>query len=173
MEILLGCGINREKKIQVGGSDGWRDLVTVDINPDVKPDIVHDLMKLPLPFDDDSADEMHAFDVMEHLGQQGDWRWFFAQWSDIWRVLKPGGIFCGISPSLDSRWLWGDPGHTRVVQIEHFTYLHQPSYDAVGVTPLTDYRFVYKADFNALHLEERDGKIVFVLQAVKPSRCTL
>lgn len=173
MELLLGCGSNREKKLHHMGRGQWSRLVTLDMNDDHKPDVVHDLASLPLPFEADTFDEVHAYEVMEHVGKQGDWRFFFDQWSDIWRVLKPGGAFFGTSPHWSSAWAWMDPGHTRAMGPEMMTFLCQPQYDAqVGVSPMTDYRFAYKADFDPLLLDVVDGQFRYVLQAVKPSRCT-
>jgi SAM-dependent methyltransferase len=132
---------------------------------------VHDLADLPLPFDDDTFDECHAYEVLEHIGQQGDWRFFFAQFSDFWRILKPDGLLAGTSPHWSSSWAWGDPGHTRIFGPEQITYLRQSSYsEQVGCTDITDYRFVYKADFEPVHLNVKDGHTEFVLRAVKPSR---
>jgi SAM-dependent methyltransferase len=171
-ELLIGCGSNRQRKIKVGGRAEWSALTTLDMTDIHAPDVVHDLSILPLPFADGAFDEIHAYDVMEHIGQQGDWRFFFAQWADFWRLLKPGGVFCGISPGPQSPWLWGDPGHTRSINRESFTFLHQPSYAQVGTSPMTDYRFCYKADFEPRFLEtDEGGQFTYVLEAVKPSRC--
>lgn len=174
-EILLGAGSNHRKKLGNDGREAWDGLITVDFNDDHKPDVVHDLSVLPLPFPDDFADEIHAYDVMEHIGQQGDWRFFFDQWSDIWRVLKPGGHFFGISPHWFSPWAWGDPGHTRVLGPEIMIFLSQPNYAAnVGNTPMTDYRFCYKADFDLVHsVIRKDRQYEYALQAVKPSRVVM
>lgn len=171
VDILLGCGSSRAKKLYIPGYEDWNDLVTVDFSDAHKPDIVHDLSSLPLPFPDDYADGIYAFDVMEHIGQQGDFRFFFDQWSDIWRILKDGGMFFGISPHWSSPWAWGDPGHTRIVGAEQLVYLSQPNYDQVGTTPMTDYRFCYEADFDLVHSRKTDlGQYEYVLKAVKPSR---
>jgi len=154
-----------------GRPDDWTNLVTLDINADHKPDVVHDLTVLPLPFEADTFDEIHAYEVLEHTGQQGDWRFFFAQFAEFWRILKPGGLLVGTSPSAKSNWAWGDPGHTRIMSPECLTFLVQTEYTAqVGKTPMTDYRFVYQADFNLVHSRNGLQRFEYVLEAVKPSR---
>jgi hypothetical protein len=171
-ELLIGCGSNRDKKLAFAEQREWRNLVTLDIMPSHKPDVVWDLTKLPLPFGDDAFEEIHAYDVLEHIGTQGDWRFFFAQWMDFWRLLKPGGIFFGISPHESSPWAWGDPGHTRIISHASFTFLHQPAYRAqVGQTAMTDYRGAFRGDFDLLHNQvDDDRQFKFALRAVKPPR---
>jgi SAM-dependent methyltransferase len=169
-ELLLGCGSNRAKQIIYRGRSEWDALTTLDHNDDHKPDVVWDLNELPLPFEDEAFDEIHAYEVLEHLGTQGDWRFFFNQWSDFWRILKPGGVFVGTCPSFDSPWAWGDPSHTRVISPESLIFLCQPAYEQVGKTPMSDFRFVYRADFDLIHSQTRGHRFEFVLQAVKPSR---
>lgn len=171
-ELLLGAGANHTKKIHTPAGAEWKNLTTLDLNAEHRPDFIYDLEDFPLPFEPNTFNEIHAYDVMEHVGIQGDWRFFFAQWSDFYRILKPDGVFCGISPDMHSRWAWGDPGHTRIISHESFAFLDQEQYaNQVGKTPMTDYRFVYRADFRPLHLNiDKDGVFSYVLQAVKPSR---
>jgi SAM-dependent methyltransferase len=172
-ELLLGCGAARVKHLQPGHSVSWSGLVTLDINPDHKPDVVWDLAQLPLPFDDNSFDEVHAYEVLEHIGAQGDWRTFFAQFSEFWRILKPNGLLCASVPSLTSRWAWGDPSHSRVIPPENLVFLHQPEYTKqVGVTSMSDFRFVYKADFDIAFQRDDGNNFWFALHAIKPSRIT-
>ncbi len=172
-ELLLGCGQNRAKKLVYGGRSEWAALTTLDFNADHKPDVVWDMGALPLPFADDCFDEIHAYECLEHVGAQGDWRFFFAQWSDFWRMLKPDGLFFGTCPATSSPWAWGDPSHTRVIGPECLVFLTQPNYAQVGVTPMSDFRFAYRADFDLLHSITAGDHFEFVLRAVKPTRVTL
>lgn len=169
-ELLAGAGSNHAKRMWLGNPE-WSALTTLDINKDHRPDVVWDLNIRPLPFETDTFDEVHAYETLEHLGQQGDYRSFFAEWSEWWRILKPGGLFFGLSPHWASKWCWMDPGHTRAYGPELLTFLGQPAYEVqVGLTPMSDYRFVYKADFDIAHSEVDGGSFRFALRAVKPSR---
>lgn len=172
-ELLLGCGSSRVKRLAYRGRSEWTALTTLDFNRAHKPDVVHDLNEIGLPFNEDSFDEIHAYEVLEHCGRQGDWRFFFAQWSDFWRILKPGGVFLGTCPAADSPWAWGDPSHTRIIGPECLSFLSQPNYEQVGETAMSDFRFCYRADFDLIHAETVGDHFAFVLEAVKPSRITL
>lgn len=173
-ELLLGSGNHHEKKLKIDGMQDWQSLTTLDIDPSCKPDVVHDLRVLPLPFGDDTFDEIHAYEVLEHTGNQGDSQFFFAQFSELWRILKPSGRLCVTVPAWDSVWAWGDPGHTRVITHGSLIFLCQSEYTAqVGKTAMTDYRSHYKADFDVLASKYEGDTFGFVLEAVKPSRCTV
>ena len=170
-ELLLGGGARRRKLLHKPDHPDWHELTVLDINPDHGPDIVWDMTELPLPLGADTFDEIHAYEVLEHTGQQGDYRFFFDQFSDFWRLLKPDGLLLGTSPALDSRWLWGDPGHTRAITPESFMFLDQLCYsERVGRSPMSDYRNLYHADFKLVFNQTSDGTFRYILQAVKPSR---
>lgn len=176
-ELLLGCGNKREKLIASAGKTEWTQLVTLDNDPNCDAQIEWDLERLPLPFEDESFDEIHAYHVLEHLGRQGDFRFFFAQFADFWRLLKPDGLVCALVPHLSSQWAFGDPGHTRVITAPMLIYLNQEEYKKqVGVTAFADYRHVYRADFDIAWVKEpddpsdQDRNFFFVLKAIKPSR---
>lgn len=80
MKLNLGCG-----------PDHKAGYINIDLYcPDA--DLKHDLTK-PLPFEDESVDEIWASHVIEHLSRD---EWEFAK-NDWARVLKKGGkleIFC-------------------------------------------------------------------------------
>ena len=169
-ELLIGCGSNWDKRLHMGQPE-WDELTTLDYNSDHNPDVVHDLMELPYPFLDDAFNEVHAYEVLEHTGTQGDYKFFFAQFSEFWRILKNGGFLICTCPSRHSPWAFGDPSHTRVLQPEQLVFLRQPEYTAqVGVTPMSDFRNIYKADFDVKHCHDDGQTFSFVLQAIKPSR---
>jgi len=171
-ELLLGAGNNDKKKLVPRGLPlEFQNPYRVDIDPACGPDLVFDLNGIEggmrgLPFTDGHFDEIHAYDVLEHVGQQGDWRGFFRLFSELHRVLKAGGVLCAITPSIQSRWAWGDPGHSRIIQPETLVFLSQRQYrEQVGVTPMTDYRHVWKRDFEVLYSNDDGQRHAFVLRA--------
>ncbi len=173
-ELLIGCGSRRIKQLFFQDKQDWHNLTTLDINADHKPDVVWDLNNLPLPFDDNSFDEIHAYEVLEHTGKLGDYQFFFAQFSEFWRILKPSGLLIGSCPHYTSYWAFGDPSHSRVIQKESFVFLDQTQYTAqIGKTAMSDFRYLYKADFRVAYVSEENLTLQFALQAVKPSRIEL
>ena len=175
MQILLGCGRSRARRVRPEGDDrDFTELVTLDMHPGVGADVVHNLERMPYPFADDSADEIHAYDVLEHLGAQGDWLGLLRQFAELWRILKPGGLICATVPRADSPWAWGDPGHTRVISLETLGFLSQAIYadelDGPNPTNRSDYRPWYRADFDLVGAQALDVQLAFILRAVKPSR---
>ena len=151
--LVLGAGNSSALHVTPDGTtDRERTAVRLDIDPGCVPDVTFDLVRLHdgerLPFDDAAFDEIHAYEILEHYGRLGDWRGFFREWSEFYRVLKPGGHFCGSVPWWRSAWAFGDPGHCRVIQPEMFVFLSQDEYARqVGKTPMTDYRDVWQGDF--------------------------
>ena len=143
--LLLGCGNSREKKVFVEGDQAWRGvLTTLDMDPHCGADIQWDLEKHPFPFDDETFDELAAYDVLEHLGRQGDWRGWFDEMAEYWRLLKPGGTF-GIIVPINADAL-ADPGHTRFFHANHFGFLTRDYYERnlADHSPITDYRWYIK-----------------------------
>lgn len=90
-ELILGAGSNKIKKMWFGDNKKYSNPTYLDIDPRTSPDILWDLNQRPLPFEDESFDEIHAYEVLEHIGKQGDWRGFFEEWNEYYRILKPEG----------------------------------------------------------------------------------
>ena len=76
MKLNLGCG--REIK------EGY---INADMSRHDGVDVVWDLNVLPLPFKDNSVDEILCSHILEHLINP------YPLVLDIYRVLKPGGLF--------------------------------------------------------------------------------
>lgn len=169
MELLIGCGNQRAKQVHFPDiPKDWCELVTLDFDDSCKPHVVHDLNNLPYPFMDNVFDEIHAYEVLEHCGSQGDWRFFFDQFAEFHRILKPGGWFCATVPMWDSMWAWGDPGHRRVITSGSLSFLSQKIYaEQIGKTAMCDYRPWYSADFDIHAVTERTDTLGFVLRAIK------
>jgi len=166
--LLIGCGNKRDKRIRPAGSESWQNLVTLDIDPKCQPDTVWDLNSIPLPFEDNSFTEIHAYEVLEHVGTQGDYHFFFAQFYDFWRMLKPKGVLCVTVPLYKSQWAWGDPGHRRVIAPGSLVFLSQKEYETqVGVTAMSDYRDIWKGDFVVEYMQEAQENFLFALRALK------
>lgn len=172
-----------------GGDRAFVGLKTLDINLDHKPNIQFNLERIdgeihnriPNANVTDSGkvidtgtcpdhyyDEIHAYEVLEHIGNQGDYRKFFAQFEEFWRILEPGGFLFATVPSWASQWAWGDPSHKRVIAQGTLVFLSQREYrEQVGFTPMSDFRWCYKADFETLYSQDDGNTHGFVLRAVK------
>ena len=163
-ELLLGCGNRTEKDLSLAGSQEFTNVVRLDCNKDHNPDVLWDLSVLPLPFADEEFDEIHAYEVLEHLAYQGDAEYFFAEFNEYYRLLKHGGIFYASVPAIDSPWLWGDPGHKRVITKDTLIFLDQTFYWQIGKTSMSDYRYLYSGDLRLVFSETHGGKFFFALQ---------
>ena len=110
MKLNIGSGLTR--------IDGFTNIDSVqctDSKGNKYTDIICDIEKEPLPFEDNSVDEIACYEVLEHLNNL-----IFAM-NEMWRVLEPGGILKGKVPGTWSGSV-ADPTHKRIFVPESFDY---------------------------------------------------
>ena len=85
-------------------------------------DVVHDLNLLPYPFQDDYADEIHLYHVIEHLDDP------LLKIEEIHRILKTGGILYLRAPHFSSNGAFTDITHKRPFSIFSFDVFVEGNY---------------------------------------------
>jgi len=123
----LGCGTNPRNPYQAD------ELFGLDIHPAVSElgrnfknaNVAVDA----LPFEDRFFDSVSAFDLLEHIPRQAiDFQTcevklpFINLMSEIWRVLKPHGIFYAYTPAYPSTQAFQDPTHVNFITKETHQY---------------------------------------------------
>jgi SAM-dependent methyltransferase len=91
--------------------------VNVDLTAATNPDVVHDLNVRPWPFTTSSFDEVHAYDVIEHLDD------VLKSVEEIHRVVRPGGALHVIVPHFSSDGAFTDPTHRHYFGARTFDYM--------------------------------------------------
>lgn len=111
MKILdIGCNGKKYK------SEDPRDqVIGLDIQKFPGVDVIHDLEKAPLPFEDETFDMVYSSHNLEHVDNR------VQLMDEIWRILKMGGIFRVIVPH-----------HTNPVgkRLEHHGYFGMQSFES-------------------------------------------
>ena len=79
--------------------------VNLDISDRVGADVVHDLNRMPWPFGDDTFDEVHAYDVIEHLHD------VVRSLEEIHRIARHGAIVHVTVPHFSSANTFTDVTH--------------------------------------------------------------
>lgn len=163
--LLLGCGFRRDLDVSWKERPEEYQLITLDNNSNTNPHYVFDLDDIILPFNTASFNEIHAYEVLEHTGIQGDAKFFFDQWNEFYRVLKPGGVFFGSVPRSESPWAFGDPGHRRVLHPYQLNFLSRDFYKKFENSK-SDYQYLMECDFNIIHTKFTEHKFFFGLQSI-------
>jgi len=99
--LYIGSGMDRA---QTNIRHEW---VNLDSNPEVNPDVVHDINVLPLPFKDGEFNCVFSCHTLEHAKPER----FIHLVAEIHRILAPGGWFISITPYGTSDVAWGMPQH--------------------------------------------------------------
>ena len=115
----LGCGAIPRNPF------GASTVYGVDLNTDKSTPFIKgaNLSLEPIPFDSSSFEFVTAFDFLEHLPRviTVNSRTIFPVvnlFNEIYRVLKPGGVFLHVSPRASSGLFWMDPTHVNPIHVE-------------------------------------------------------
>jgi predicted SAM-dependent methyltransferase len=97
---------NRASRLNIGcGKTKLENAVNLDISADVGADVVHDLNCRPWPFDAGSFDEVHAYDVLEHVED------VVQTLEEIYRICRPGAVLHVTVPHFSSANAFTDVTH--------------------------------------------------------------
>lgn len=161
-------------KLNIGGGfqrfDGFLNVDFVQcVDNDGKEytDVICDIARERLPFEDNSVDEIACYEFLEHMGHERDnpdkqeaLIWVM---NEMWRVLKPEGILKGKVPGTDDG-AFADPTHTRYFRpstFDYFTGINKYNYWQPSRPRLANY------NIKPWYKIEVDNKIRFTLRPRK------
>lgn len=111
---------NKVKKLNLGCGEFKKEgYINIDIYPHLKPEVLHDLNKLPYPFPENEFELIEVSHVLEHLED------VFNVMRELHRILKPDGKLIIRVPHF-SRGLT-HPEHKRGFDVS-FPYYFNPSF---------------------------------------------
>jgi SAM-dependent methyltransferase len=152
VHLDLGCGSRPRNPFNRSRLVGC-DLMELPLTEGISGDfnfVEANLFFGKLPFPDSSMDSISAFDFIEHLprvaqNRDGDFHSpFIDLMSEIFRVLKPVGIFVASTPAFPRVEVFVDPTHVNVLTSKSHEYFCGSSPFAV--------RYGFKGRFDALRV---------------------
>lgn len=140
-------------KINLGsGADPFPGWVNVDMMDLPEVDVVHNLIKFPYPFEDNSADEMRAVDVIEHLPPYiGDEHGVIKFLEECHRILKPGAELFIQTPGWRADFLWIDPTHVRGFDVQSMDFFDPEKHYGKTTGFYSQCKFTVKSEELANH----------------------
>ncbi|MEO6186413.1 MAG: class I SAM-dependent methyltransferase [Steroidobacteraceae bacterium] len=115
----IGCGPNPQNPFQAGR------LFGLDVRENAEKNVKRaDLAIEPIPYADATFDYVTAHDFLEHIPRVAytpGMRFPFVElMNEIWRVLKPQGIFMSYTPIYPYAAAFRDPTHVNIMTDETF-----------------------------------------------------
>ena len=112
------------------GNDPLEGFVNVDFLERDDVDFQYNLMDFPYPWEDNSADEIRAIDLIEHLDHYTDDKrpTVIAFIEECYRILKPGGELYIQTPHWDSDLFKIDVTHVRGFHENSFDFFDDETY---------------------------------------------
>ena len=116
----LGCGAHPKNPFNAD------ELFGVDVRDDLELNVRKaDLVIEPIPYADESFEYCTAFDFIEHIPRiiyAPLRRNAFVEFmNEVYRVLKPGGMFLSLTPAYPHAPAFRDPTHVNIITEETFS----------------------------------------------------
>ncbi len=106
-----------KKILDIGcGNEKLPGALGLDVNPNSRADIIHDLEIYPYPFPDQAFDEVRAVSVIEHITD------IIMTMEELHRITKTGGIIKITVPFFASRYYYTDITHKHSFASRSFDY---------------------------------------------------
>jgi SAM-dependent methyltransferase len=120
-----------------------------------------DLAVEPIPFEDKKFDYITAFDFLEHVPRilyAPNRRFPFIElMNEVYRTLKPGGIFFSHTPIYPFSASFRDPTHVNILSDETFTLYFDDQYTLAKM-------YGFTGRFNVLYQARRGIHLISVLR---------
>jgi SAM-dependent methyltransferase len=130
----LGCGNYPKNPFNA------ENVFGVDIDHHSNSNIsTADLVIEKIPFEDSSFDYVTAYDFLEHIPRLIYYREkriqpFIEIMNEIWRVLKPNGIFKAHTPAFPREEAFVDPTHVNFISMDTAKYFCGEEYTSLSKT---------------------------------------
>lgn len=161
VSLDLGSGLQPKNPFKADAVMG------VDIRESQDGTIVSaDLAIEPIPFESNSFDFVTAFDFIEHIPRiiyaPGRRSCFVELMNEIYRALKPGGLFYSYTPAFPAPAAWRDPTHVNIITDETFPMYFDDKKRWANVYGFNGYFHIEKQtrDTNGIHLETIMRKLI-------------
>ena len=158
----LGCGKDPKNPFQAHSVSGV-DVRNVSL-PGLRELRTADLVTDPIPYPDNSFDYITAFDFIEHIPRliyaPRRRNAFVELMNEIYRCLKPGGLFLSLTPAYPNKQAFQDPTHVNIITEDTF-----PSY--FDDTRRWGRMYGFTGIFRIVHQSWKDeGKLLSILRAL-------
>lgn len=155
----LGCGPQPKNPFYAD------EVFGIDVREDLAANIrCADLVVEPIPFEDNAFEYVSAHDFLEHVPRliyaPHRRNAFIEVMNEIYRVLKPGGMFLSLTPAFPHAPAFRDPTHINIITDETFPlYFDDVHRWAVA--------YGFKGAFNIKMQEWRGVHLLTVMQKVE------
>ena len=161
----LGCGLRPKNPYNA------HEVFGIDIREDAPNNILSaDLAIEDIPFPDSYFDYITAFDFIEHIPRviyhPKKRNSFVMLMNEIYRVLKPSGIFFSSTPGFPKAAAFRDPTHINFITDETFSLYFGDAYQREQFAWASMYGF--NGAFNVLNQYWNNASLISILKKVNP-----